>query len=239
MRIAVCDDNSADTRFVKGMTEQWLENHGLKAVIETFSSAESFFFRYAEQKDFDILLLDVEMGTMDGVTLAKRIRMENETLQIVFITGYADYMAQGYEVEALQYLLKPVRKEKLFPVLDRAVRKCSKQEKIVLLPMEGEMLRLPVSQIFYIEAFSHSVTVATEKGSFSVKQSISEMEKLLGDGFVRCHRSYLVALKYISRLSRTQVILDSGKVLPLSRSAAPFVHKAFVSYYREDRDETL
>ena len=68
---------------------------------------------------------------------------------------------------------------------------------------------------------------------------ISEIEKLLGEGFVRCHRSYLVGLKHIARLSRTEVILDSGKALPLSRSAAAFVHKAFISYYTGEKDETV
>ena len=68
---------------------------------------------------------------------------------------------------------------------------------------------------------------------------ISELEKLLGDAFIRCHRSYLVGLKHIARLSKTEVILDNGKALPLSRTAAPLVHKAFISYYTGDNNETV
>lgn len=179
------------------------------------------------------------MGAMDGVALAKRVRRDNESVQIVFITGFADYMAEGYEVSALHYLMKPVRQDKLFAVLDRAAAALQKTQRFVLLPVGGETLRLPVSQVQYAEAFSHSVAIITGTDTLQVKMPITEIEKLLGEGFVRCHRSYLAGLKYIARLSKTEVILDSGKALPLSRSTAPLVHQAFISYYTVDQDETV
>ena len=132
-----------------------------------------------------------------------------------------------------------MRQDKLFAVLDRAAAALQKTERFILLPVGGEMLRLPVSQVQYAEAFSHSVAIVTGTDTLQVKMPISEIEKLLGEGFVRCHRSHLAGLKYIARLSKTEVILDSGKVLPLSRSAAPLVHQAFISYYTVDQDETV
>lgn len=206
---------------------------------DTFPSAENFLFHYAEERDYDILLLDVEMGAMDGVAMAKKIRKENDTVQIVFITGYSDYIAEGYEVAALHYLMKPVKEEKLCSVLDRAVAALQKTERMILLPVDGEMLRLPVDQVQYVEAFSHTVSIVTETETIQIKMPISEMEKQLGEGFIRCHRSYLVGLKHIARLSKTEVILDSGKVLPLSRGAAPLVHKTFISYYTGEKNETV
>ena len=101
------------------------------------------------------------------------------------------------------------------------------------------MLRLPISQVQYVEAFSHTVAIVTGTDTLQVKMPISEVEKLLGEGFSRCHRSYLVGLKHVARLSKTEVILDNGKTLPLSRSAAPLVHKAFISYYTGNKDETV
>lgn len=135
--------------------------------------------------------------------------------------------------------MKPVKWDKLFTVLDRAVAALHKTERVILLPVGGEMLRLAVGQVQYVEAFFHTAAIVTETGTIQVKMPISEIEKLLGAGFVRCHRSYLAGLKYISRLSKTEVILDSGKVLPLSRSAAPLVHQAFVAYYTGENDETV
>ena len=238
-RIAIVDDNQVDAEYVHSILNTWGRERQAGVQVQRFTSAESFLFRYAEDKEWDILLLDIEMGAMDGVSLAKKIRQDNKTVQIVFITGFADYISEGYEVSALHYLMKPVKQEKLFAVLDRAVAATHKTERVILLPVCGEMLRLPVGQVQYVEAFSHTVAIATETDTIQVKMPISEIEKMLGNGFVRCHRSYLVGLKYIARLSKTEVILDNGKTLPLSRSAAASVHKAFISYYTGEKDETV
>ncbi len=238
-RIAICDDNPQDAQFVQSILDCWSAERGAELRVERFPSAESFLFRYEEDKAWDILLLDIEMGEMDGVTLAKRIRPGNESVQIVFITGFADFVAEGYEVAALHYLIKPVREDKLFAVLDRAAAALQKAERMILLNVDGEMVRLPVSAICYVEAFAHSASIMTESKTISIKQSISELEQQLGADFVRCHRSYLVGLKHIARLSKSEVILDSGKCLPISRGAAQQVHKAFISYYTGDKNEAL
>ena len=238
-RVAIVDDSNIDAEYVQSILESWAQDRRAGVQAQRFASAENFLFHYAEDKEWDILLLDIEMGAMDGISLAKRIRQDNETVQIVFVTGFGDYISEGYEVSALHYLMKPVKQDKLFAVLDRAVAAIQKTERVVLLPVDGEMLRLPMGQIEYVEAFSHAVAVTTEADTIQVKMPISEIEKLLGEGFVRCHRSYLVGLKHIARLSKTEVILDSGKALPLSRSAAAFVHKAFISYYTGEKDETV
>lgn len=238
-KIAICDDSDADRQYVLNMVDRWAASAGHVVHTDTFTSAENFLFHYAEVNDYDILLLDIEMGAMDGVTMAKRVRQDNEAIQIVFITGFADYISEGYEVSALHYLMKPVMRDKLFAVLNRAVAAVKKTDKALLLPVGGEMIRLPVGRVQYVEAFSHTVAIVTDTETIQVKMPISEMENLLGNGFVRCHRSYLVGLKHISRLSRTEVILDNGNTLPLSRSTAPLVHKAFISYYTGEQDETI
>ena len=135
-RVAIVDDSTTDAEFVKGILDNWADQRQASIRPEVFPSAECFLFRYAEDKDWDVLLLDIEMGAMDGVTLAKKIRQDNEAVQIVFITGFADYISDGYEVSALHYLMKPVKQDKLFAVLDRAVAAMRKTERVILLPME-------------------------------------------------------------------------------------------------------
>lgn len=238
-KIALCDDSESDRDYVLAMVKCWAADKGHVIHADAFPSAESFLFHYAEKGDYDILFLDIKMGAMDGLTMAKKLRQDNEIVQIVFITGFADYIADGYEVSALHYLMKPVNRDKLFAVLDRAVAALQKTEKSILLPIGGETLRLSTSRIQYVESFSHNAAIVTETDILQVKMPISELAKLLGEAFIRCHRSYLVNLEHIARLSRTEVFLDSNKTLPLSRSAAPLVHKAFVSYYTGDEHETL
>lgn len=238
-RVAIVDDSNVDSEYVQSILNAWAQDRQTSVQVQCFVSAESFLFHYADDKAWDVLLLDIEMGTMDGVALAKKIRQDNETVQIVFTTGFAEYISEGYEVSALHYLMKPVKQEQLFVVMDRAIAAMHKAERAILLPVNGEMLRLPISTVQYVEAFAHTVSVVTSTEMIQVKIPISEMEKMLGEHFVRCHRSYLVGLKYISRISKTDVVLDTGKTLPLSRNVAPIVHKAFISYYTGDRDENI
>ena len=203
-------------------------------MVEHFESAESFWFRYAVDKGWDILLLDIEMQEMDGVNLAKKIREVDETVQIVFVTGFPDFVGEGYEVAALHYLMKPVHKEKMFTVMDRAVKvlHCKETaEKTIVLPTEEGLRRIAVQEIIYAESFAHNVRVTTQSECFMVRMSISRLEEVLAEGYVRCHRSYLVGVKYIARLSKTEVILDSGKTIPMSRSAVAVVQRAFVNCF--------
>ena len=132
-RVAIVDDSRTDAGFVEELLVQWAADRHVVVQTEQFHSAESFLFRYAEDKAWDILLLDIEMGAMDGVTMAKKVRSQNEVVQIVFITGYSDYIAEGYEVAALHYLMKPVKQEKLFAVLDRALEKRKQEDRCLNL----------------------------------------------------------------------------------------------------------
>lgn len=238
-KAAICDDNKADAEYVAELLTEWAKERGYVVRAKCFPSAESFLFHYAEDKAYDILLLDIEMGETDGVALAKKVRQEDESLQIVFITGYPDYIGEGYEVAALHYLMKPVDRKKLFMVLDRAAVNLQKHKQAVVLPVDGEEVKVPVEAIQYVEAFSHRVSVVTTKGIYELRRSISEMETLFGKGFVRCHRSYLVGLHFVAGLSKTKVTLDDGTELPLSRSSAAMVHKAFVEYYTGDEHGTV
>ena len=238
-KVAICDDNKTDAEYVVELLMEWAKERGYIVPAKWFPSAESFLFHYADNKSYNILLLDIEMGETDGVVLAKKIRQEDENLQIVFITGYPDYIGEGYEVAALHYLMKPVDRKKLFMVLDRAVTNLHKHKRAVLLPIDGEEVKVPVEAIQYVEAFSHKVSVVTTKGIYELRKSLSEMETLLGKDFLRCHRSYLVGLNFVAGLSRAKVTLDNGTELPLSRSFATMVHKAFIEYYTGDENETV
>lgn len=238
-KIAIIDDSIPDASANRQSLQRWASSRAVAIRVEHFASAERFLFRYAEDKEWDILLLDIEMANMDGISLAKRVRASDESVQLIFITGFPDFISQGYDVSALHYLMKPVCDDRLFTVLDRAVALIHKAQRSILLPLGSDTLRLPLSDVVYVEAFSHTCTIVTEKDSISVKLPISELEHLLGRDFVRCHRSYLVGLKHIARLSKTDVILDDTTALPLSRSAAPTVHKAFISYYTGEQNETV
>ncbi len=229
MRIAICDDSKLDTEFVAQMVSAWAENRKIDVHTMTFSSAESFLFHYAEDKSFDILLLDVEMGQMDGVTMAKRIRQENATVQIVFITGYSEYISEGYEVAALHYLMKPVSQKKLSDVLDRAAEKVRQNERCLNLELSGEMVRIPMHEIRYLDVLKNYVTVHARQ-DYTVKRSLAELEKELDERFFRAGRSLILNLKFIRRVTKTEVYLSDGSGLPLPRGTYEPLNRAIIEH---------
>ena len=230
LRIAVCDDAEEDRTYVSGLVKDWAAQAGHQAEITAFSSAESFLFRYAEDKNWDILLLDIEMARMNGVALARTVRAQNREIAIVFLTGYADYIADGYDVEALHYLLKPITREKLFPVLDRAVEHLRRNERALLIAGQGETVRIPLYEIRYVESRLNYVTVHAAR-EYRFKMPLKEIEGMLDGRFFRAGRSLLINLARIRRIARGEVELLDGEILPLPRSAYEPLNRAFIEYF--------
>ena len=227
-KIAICDDSDADRQYVLNMVNAWAAQTSHVVHTDTFSSAENFLFHYSEENDYDILLLDIEMEAMDGVTMAKQLRKSNDTVQIVFITGYSDYISEGYEVAALHYLMKPVKEEKLCSVLDRAAEKLARNEKVLNLESGGGMVRVPVYQIRYADVFGNYVTIHASS-DVTVKMTLGELEKQLDERFYRAGRSCVVNLTQISRVTRTEIKLSDGTAIPLPRGAYDGINRAIIN----------
>ena len=227
MKIAICDDSAVDRDYTAGMVEAWARDREISLILRKFPSAEAFLFQYAEEKDWDILLLDIEMGALDGVSMAKSVRKENEAVQIVLLTGYSDYIAEGYEVAALHYLMKPIKSEKLRVVLDRAAEKRKQQDRCLNLELSGEMVRLPFYEIRYLEVRQNYVTLHAKR-EYTVKRTLGEFEKELDQRFFRVGRSLILNLKDVRRVTRTEVRLSDGTVLPLPRGAYEPLNRAII-----------
>ena len=227
-KIAICDDSKADGEFAADLTRQWGQQVNARIELDIFPSAEAFLFRYSENKDIDILLLDIEMPHMDGVTMAKQIRRENEAVQIIFITGYSDYISEGYEVAALHYLLKPINSAKFFEVMSRAADKLSKNERTVLIEQSGETIRIPLYEISCIESDRNYITVHA-KQDYTIKKTLGDFEKLLDDRFFRVGRSAVINLSYVVRVTKTDAYLSDGSVVPIPKAAYEPLNRAIIS----------
>lgn len=178
---------------------------------------------------YDILLLDVEMKNMNGIELAKRIRKDNNRAEIIFITSHFEFVGEGYEVDALHYLIKPISAEKLTQVLTKAAEKILVEPPSVVISCEGETVKLYESDILYVESFLHYIVIHTKDKEYKIKENISVFENKVSDDFYRIHRSYLVSLKYITRISRTSVNIGSTE-LPLSRGKYDDINRAFIEH---------
>ena len=231
LKIAIVDDDKQDTEKITACVQAWAERAGIAARAAAFPSAEAFLFAYEEEKSWDVLLLDVEMKEMSGIDLAKRLRKDGLRAEIIFVTSHFEFWGEGYEVDALHYLTKPVKEEKLIPVLDKAYGKRQEEPRSVVINCDGETVKLFLDDILYVESFSHYLSIHTLEREYRIKESISGFEEKLGRGFFRVHRSYLVSLKQIIRISRRAVTIRSGIELPLARGNYDAVSRAYIEFH--------
>lgn len=227
-KIAICDDQRTELESMSTLVERWLKQTQNKVNIVTFPSAESFLFDYAEHKDYDILLLDVEMKELSGIDLAKQVRKENKRVEIIFITSHFEFAGEGYEVDALHYLIKPVNAEKLISVLNKAAEKLAKEPQSVVITCDGETIKLCEDEILYVESFLHYISIHTARQEYKIKKNLSAFESELSECFYRVHRSYLVNLKAVMRISRTGVTLKGNTELPLARGKYDDINEAYI-----------
>lgn len=247
LKIAVCEDDPTQTKNMKRLLSEWCSERGLTAAIRGYDGCEAFLTDWMQKMDFDLLLLDIDLGDeMNGMELARRIRQKDEEITILFVTGLPEYMSQGYDVGACHFLVKPVEEARMKSVLDRALKQMGNKEEYLLLDTETETEKIPLSRILYAEAFSHTAALylTPESGEkavcIEIKMCLGDLAELLPRvGFFRCHRSYLVHLSYIRRIDRTQAFLDYGAVVPVSRGKREELYQAFLEHYREPLEDGL
>lgn len=244
LNLAIVEDEKAHAELLQQTILAWSQEHSMHTKISFFSSAEKFLFVWEDNKCFDALFLDIQMPGMDGVELAKRIRNEDKRISLIFTTGITDYLQEGYEVAALHYLVKPLSGEKVAECMERI---CGKQEEetgiAFLLEAEDEdtkercRVRFTAEEIRYIEAVGHYTKVRTERSAFRIRKGIRQwQEELEGEPFVFSHRSFLLNLLYVSQINKSEVVLDSGESVPLSRRNQKPFQDAFIRFYGKLRN---
>ena len=243
MRLAYCEDEKVQLKYMEGLAAEWGRLHQIPMQFTGYESAEEFLFKNGQTLFFDVIFLDIDMkktSEMDGMALARRIREMDPVIPILFVTNRREYVFEGYEVGAYRYLLKPLDRIKLFGLLDELSRSLKKEFHYILEVIDGEIIKLPLEEICFVEVCGHFLKLKMREGEYSCKQSLQEFRAILQEAqkgaetetFVSTHRSYLVNLAYVNRIGRTDCILADGSSVPVSRNAYQSVNAAFIRYYR-------
>ena len=227
MRIAICDDEEKYRIELKTILNKLLINADLN--IDTFDDGNILADAFAASP-YDLVFLDIEMPALDGITLAKKIRSRSENVFIVFLTSHIEYALEGYEVNALRYLTKPVDIEKLKEVI-RYVQEKQGSSRQIIIKEDGEEILIDINDVIYMESMNQNVRIVTAGGEHVIRYNISDFEdQLKNDGFFRIHRGYLISLSKVKKLSGNDVILDGGETLPVSRSNVKPLKEALYTY---------
>lgn len=236
IRIAIVEDNVQAARRLQELVERFGKENRVEIQSTLFSDGAKLVGDY--HPEWDLLLLDVDMPVMNGFETARSIRKTDPEVCIIFITNLAQYAIHGYEVQALDYLLKPVNYYALDMRLKRVLRLLRTREtEALMVKIDGDMVRVPLSHIYYIEIFDHNLHYHTVEGDITTGGStLSSLEKTLSSqGFVRCHNCYLVNVRYVDAV-RGNTLQIMNRELPISRSRHRAVMDALLLYAKGEQE---
>lgn len=229
LELIICDDEKTFRNDLKEIAGTELELCGIPYRLAEFTCGEDLIDALSFN-DKQIIFLDIEMGKMDGMATAHKIREKSSDAVIIFVTSYSDYVFQGYEVRALNYILKPYAKEHIIAVLHEALKQSEiSEERYYIIEQRGSSIRLPIKDINYFFSDKRSVTAVTTAASYSFYGKLDDIHETLPDYFIRIHNRYLINLSCLKSIDGNTTLIGSD-VLPVSRSCKQTLSIAFAKY---------
>lgn len=232
IKIAIVEDESMYANQLKEYLKQYEKEHGEAFDITIYADGDEIVHKYKAQ--FDIILMDVEMKFMDGMSAAEEIRKVDTEVVIIFITNMAQYAIRGYAVDALDYVLKPVSYFAFSQRLSRAIGRMKKREKkIISVNIKGGTIRLDVANIYYIESQGHNLIFHTASGGYESSGTMKDVEDKLAElNFFRGNKGYLINLAHVDGV-RDGCAMVKGEQLLLSRARKKEFMEAMTRYWGE------
>lgn len=230
LHIAIVEDEKSTYEEIHDFIKIYSKENEKSLNVKIFQDGTDILHEY--EAVWDIIFMDIKMKHLDGMSAAKQIREIDEKVQIIFITSMANYAIKGYEVAALDFLLKPIDYEQFSLKLKKAINIVSKnvKKKYLLVPFEGNKERISTDDILYIEVNGHNLNVVCTSKNYALRSTISNMQEELQEfQFSRCNNSYLVNLKKVSSLEKDIVIIGNYNI-PISRPKKKQFLKEFSDY---------
>lgn len=231
-RVAVCEDQTHIREELCALCRQALEELNIPHDITSFSSADQLGETMKGKNSvFDLLILDIQMEGKSGLELASELRQADDRVSIIFVTGCEEYLRDGYSVQPIQFLLKPVDYPALYNAIRTAWRLNSGKRRVVL--QEGaRTVLLTTQEVRYVESFNHGILIHQGDASCFYRVTLTEAERSIQPTgcFCRCHNSFLVNMDWVSEITRTKVVLSDGEEIPIGRRYYESAQKTFIRY---------
>lgn len=242
LQIAICDDEQYYREKIQSLLIQYFSQKNLEYSIHSYPSGEAFLSQQENNIRYDIVFLDISMKELDGIQTASQIRTFHSDTQLVFVTAFIDYALEGYKVNAVRYIMKDTLETAILECMDAILQKM-RLAQVTFSFMDGEAT-LYTDNILYVESRGHKSffhymhpgtanSISSQSGvvTYQIYEKLDSIEQRLSDyGFLRIHKSYLVNMKHIRRLSGYIASLDTGEELPIPRQRYQTVRELFVTY---------
>ena len=236
MKIAVCDDDKQELLQIEQYVKEYLNEcpKDYTAALFLFNSSADILAQIENGRHFDLFLLDVIMPGMNGIELAARIRETDALTRIIFLTSSPEFAVESYSVGAFHYILKPIQKNRLFPVLEKACSDhFSTPQQSILVKSQGTIIKIPLQDLVYVEVVGRTLNFKKKDGSLTqCLGTLSETETLLlaDKRFIKPHRSYIVNMDYIKDLSQHGITAGS-LCIPVSRNTFKEIKQSYLDYF--------
>lgn len=214
IQIAIVDDERDDLCELSKKVELFFSHKVLPFQIHTFLSGQNLI---QSSRIYDLIFLDIQMTGMSGLETAKQIRKSSISALLVFVTILPEYVFDAFEVDASDYLIKPIDNQRFDRLMQRLYGKIRRKDQQTFLLSNHPYKSLLFREIFYCEAVNHKVEIHTNKEVYTVRFKIEDLEKQLDCRFFRCHRSYLINLAYVRGYEQGLALLSNAEKVPVSR----------------------
>lgn len=216
LKVAICDDEKNQLDLLKNTLSIHLDLKGVSYKIYEFESGESLLQSIINEH-YDIIFSDIEMKNLNGIETAKNIRVNNKKSVIIFVTSYPDFVFQGYDVKALNYILKPYKSEKIEQVLNSALDELEYiKDKFYVVESKSKTEKINLTNTFYFTSDKRKINAIMSTGIIDFYDKLDELEKNLPSFFVRIHQRYLVNINYVSSVESNKLVINN-ETLPISR----------------------
>ena len=233
MKIAIVEDEKIHQDYLAAMLRGVSKDYGIVLSLRVFDSGEAFLFAFEEEK-VDAVLLDIQLKTMNGYALAEIIRQKDKNIPLAFITGIKDYVFEGYNVDACGYILKPIKKESVYQLMNKIIKKLSSVERSLMVKTKDGIINLYENDIYYIESANHSTILHINKGSYVSNTKLREwVEELSEEKFFKVHRCYIINLGMIEKIEKTEVLMNNAAEIPIARGMWEELMRAYLAYRRK------
>lgn len=229
IRIAIIEDNTRDLDQILSFLSHYQQEHCTACTVNAFRDPQKFLAEY--RSDYDLIFMDIELPPFNGVDIARRLRDMDSVVALVFITNMEQCAINGYEVDALDFVVKPINYYRFSSMMNKALRSIAKRsEKELLVRSASKIARLPISQIYYVEIRDHLLIFHSSQGTLESWGKLSDVERELCDfDFVRCSSSYLVNLRHIISVEGDTVNI-AGDKLPISQRRKKAFYSCVTNY---------
>lgn len=239
MNIAICEDQAPDSGLLCSYIQDYCDKHCYEGKISVFNTGEALLEAFSSGM-FHLIFLDIYLPGLSGVKVAEKIRKTDRDCILMFITSSRDFMAEGFDLQASSYVVKPIDRVRMDKAMHMCREKFEKNSRRIQVPMNGKNLAVSIADLIYAEVFGKDAILHMGKGKVTCRIPLGQLEaRLGGQPFLRCHRSYIINMNHVTDMRDNEFLMGNGDIVPIRINGRKEVKMAMASFVAGTPSEVI